>query len=36
MRDGMEEDYRFGGDLARFALWPANQIDRRVRPDMWD
>jgi hypothetical protein len=36
IRDGMEEDYRFGGDFARFGFWPANQIDRHVRKDMWD
>jgi hypothetical protein len=31
----MADRYRFGEPVARRVFWPANQIDRRVRPDLW-
>ena len=34
--DGMNDSYRFGHKYARWVYWPANQVDRRVRPDTWD
>ena len=31
----VEDYYRFGGDLARWVFWPANQVDRRLRRSTW-
>jgi hypothetical protein len=31
----MKADYRFGGPISRWIFWPANQVDRRIRHDLW-
>lgn len=30
-----EDHYCVGGDVARTAFWPLEQIDRRLRPGAW-
>jgi hypothetical protein len=29
-------EYRYGGDAARTAFWPAHRIDRWLRPAQWE
>ena len=32
----MDPDYRAQDELLETILWPANQLDRRIRPSYWD
>jgi hypothetical protein len=36
VEDGVDDSYRFAHSYLRWVYWPANQIDRRLRPDTWD
>ena len=29
------QNYRWGGEVAEFAFWPLNRIDRKLRPEAW-
>jgi hypothetical protein len=36
VQNGVDADYRFGDSSMGWFFWPANQIDRLVRPGTWD
>jgi hypothetical protein len=29
-------EYRIGGTVAEVFFWPANQVDRKLRPEHWE
>ena len=31
----LDENYRYGHDVANWHYWPINRIDRRIRRDTW-
>jgi hypothetical protein len=35
LRYSLRDEYRIGGDVARAAFWPANQLDRFLRRERW-